>query len=85
MMSIQKNTPRAIAAGGHFNPDDEKHGAPGDIHRHVGDLGNIVANEKGIAAFQMTDSVITFHGLHTIIGRSIVVHAGTDDLTSQPT
>ncbi|MCB0807174.1 MAG: superoxide dismutase family protein [Bacteroidales bacterium] len=73
------------SAGGHFNPEDKKHGAPSDAERHVGDLGNIEANEMGNVNVTMTDTVISFQGLHSIIGRGIIVHAGEDDLTSQPT
>jgi superoxide dismutase, Cu-Zn family len=73
------------SAGGHFNPDNKKHGAPTDAERHVGDLGNIVADSTGTAYYDYTDNVISFEGKHSIIGRSIIVHAGEDDLTSQPT
>jgi len=73
------------SAGGHFNPDDKKHGAPDDSERHVGDLGNLVADEYGKAHYEWIDSHISFTGLNSVIGRAIIVHAGEDDLTSQPT
>ena len=73
------------SAGGHFNPDDKKHGAPDGSERHVGDLGNLVAGEDGKAHYEWTDLVISFTGSNSIIGRAIIVHAGKDDLTSQPT
>jgi Cu-Zn family superoxide dismutase len=73
------------SAGGHFNPDMKKHGAPWDAERHVGDLGNVVADSTGMVNREWTDKVISLSGPHSIIGRSIVVHAGEDDLTSQPT
>lgn len=73
------------SAGGHFNPEGKAHGAPTDAERHVGDLGNVVADSMGIASYEFTDTMISFEGAHSIIGRSIVVHAGEDDLTSQPT
>jgi Cu-Zn family superoxide dismutase len=79
------SAPDATSAGGHFNPEDKKHGAPTDKARHVGDLGNIQANEEGKAKIMMTDTVIAFHGDHSIIGKAIVVHAKADDLSSQPT
>ena len=77
--------PNGKSAGGHFNPDNKKHGAPGDAERHVGDLGNLVADENGNAHYERTDTFISFEGPHSIIGRGIIVHAGEDDLTSQPT
>ena len=73
------------SAGGHFNPDGKKHGSPNSGERHVGDLGNLLANEEGKAYYERTDSYIYFTGLNSIIGRAIIVHAGEDDLTSQPT
>ncbi len=75
----------ATSAGGHFNPDGSDHGGPADEERHVGDLGNIEAGEDGNATLTLEDSVISFSGANSIIGRAVVVHAGEDDLTSQPT
>lgn len=73
------------SAGGHFNPDNTAHGAPAGIPRHVGDLGNIEADATGTAHLELVDSLMTFSGPHSIIGRGLIVHAGEDDLTSQPT
>ena len=73
------------SAGGHFNPENVDHGAPTDSVRHVGDLGNILANENGIANYNRIDTVITFIGKHSILGHAIIIHSGEDDLTSQPT
>ena len=79
------SNPDGTSAGGHFNPDNKKHGAPTDTERHVGDLGNLVAGPDGRAHYERVDNVITFSGEHNIIGRGIIVHAGEDDLKSQPT
>lgn len=75
----------ATSAGGHFSPDGSDHGAPTDQERHVGDLGNITADSTGTAIIDMTDPVLALDGEHSIIGRGLIVHAGVDDLTSQPT
>lgn len=72
-------------AGGHFNPDGKPHGGPDSAERHVGDFGNLEANEDGVATYSRVDKLISFSGPHSIIGRSIIVHAGADDLKSQPT
>ncbi len=79
------SAPDGTSAGGHFNPENTEHGGPSDAERHVGDLGNITAGDDGTAHLEMTDSMIAFSGKHSIIGRGIIVHAGEDDLTSQPT
>lgn len=78
--------PDASSAGGHFNPDGTPHGAPDappDL-RHAGDLGNIEADASGHATYDRLDSDIAFSGDHSIIGKSVIVHQGRDDLTSQP-
>jgi len=77
--------PNGKSAGGHFNPESTQHGSPDALERHVGDLGNLVADENGIAHYERTDTFISFEGKHSIIGRGIIVHVGEDDLTSQPT
>uniref|UniRef100_A0AB74UEE2 Superoxide dismutase [Cu-Zn] n=1 Tax=Protohermes xanthodes TaxID=1452977 RepID=A0AB74UEE2_9NEOP len=69
-----------LTTSGHFNPENKKHGAPDDKERHVGDLGNIVANHDGIARFSLDDSIISLCGSHNILGRAVVVHASEDDL-----
>jgi len=68
------------SAGGHFNPENVTHGAPEDTVRHVGDLGNIKANSSGEAIINITDTMISLSGPNSILGRSIVVHSGVDDL-----
>lgn len=79
------SAPDGASAGGHFAPHGNKHGAPSDEERHVGDLGNLDADADGNAHLEWEDSVINFTGENSIIGRAVIVHAGEDDLTSQPT
>jgi Cu-Zn family superoxide dismutase len=73
------------SAGGHFNPTARNHGGPESEERHVGDLGNLVAGDDGTAHYKWTDKLISFAGQNSILGRAIIVHAGEDDLNSQPT
>lgn len=68
------------AAGGHYNPMGKNHGAPDVEERHVGDLGNILADEDGLAWVDMEDTVATLEGEFSVMGRAIVIHEGTDDL-----
>jgi Cu-Zn family superoxide dismutase len=72
-------------AGDHFNPTNAPHGSPTDKIVHIGDLGNVVADEHGNAIYDEINYHITLSGPHSIIGRSIIVHADADDLHSQPT
>ncbi|XP_053134419.1 copper chaperone for superoxide dismutase isoform X2 [Hemicordylus capensis] len=65
------------SCGDHFNPDGECHGGPQDVHRHAGDLGNILATTSGRASFRMEDNRLK---VSDIIGRSLVVDSGADDL-----
>ena len=73
------------SAAGHFNPMGETHGAPMDAMRHEGDMGNIEADATGKAHLEYVDKTISFEGMASIIGRSVIVHEDEDDLKSQPT
>ncbi|MCC7474312.1 MAG: superoxide dismutase family protein [Pirellulales bacterium] len=70
-------------AGGHFNPTGAPHAGPDSDQRHVGDLGNVTADAEGKALYKRVDKLITLSGPHSIIGRSVIVHAKLDDLTTQ--
>jgi len=79
---LGNTTGGCLSTGSHFNPDGNTHGAPSDqsSKRHAGDLGNIQSDSNGTAKLSLTDGVISLNGAYSIIGRSVVVHAGTDDL-----
>ncbi|MFO7445450.1 MAG: superoxide dismutase family protein [Ignavibacteriaceae bacterium] len=79
------SAPDASSAGGHFNPVGNQHAGPTSQNRHTGDLGNIEADANGNASLQLTDSVMTFYGINSIIGHAVVVHEKEDDFTTQPT
>jgi superoxide dismutase, Cu-Zn family len=75
-------SPTFASAGGHFNPSGMSHGS------HAGDLGNIYANPAGrgnmvSATSQFTISAGTFSILDSD-GSSLVIHAGPDDLVTDP-
>lgn len=74
------------SAGGHFAPEGHNHAGPEVKMRHLGDLGNITADEKG-----MVNTEIEIVGANlkkgdklSIVNRAFVVHAGADDLKTQP-
>lgn len=79
------SAPDGTSAGGHFNPEGVAHGGSDATTRHVGDLGNLTANAQGMASYDRVDTVVRLDGPHDVIGRGVIVHAGKDDLTSQPT
>jgi len=53
--------------------------------RHGGDLGNLRADANGFAHASIEVTGITLGTEpNSIIGRAVIVHAGPDDLKSQP-
>jgi Cu-Zn family superoxide dismutase len=78
------SAPDGSSAGGHFNPTGEKHGGREAAKRHAGDLGNLTATESGTAHLDYVDTHLRVDGAQSFIGRAVIVHAGRDDLHSQP-
>lgn len=77
--------PEAKSAGGHFNPGGHDHGAPGAHEHHAGDIGNVEADAEGEASVDTVLKGVQLSGPKGLIGRGLIVHAGEDDLSSQPT
>jgi len=78
------SAPDAASAGGHFNPTGMPHAAPYEVKRHMGDLGNIVADASGIAKFSQVDHAAKLEGPNSIIGHAVIIHADPDDFKTQP-
>ncbi len=76
----------AKSAGGHFNPTQQPHGKAGSGAHHLGDIDNIRADAKGVAHVNAHVQGVVLGGgaINDIAGRAIIVHAGSDDYTSQP-
>lgn len=76
------------SAGGHWNPTAQPHGAWGDeAGYHKGDVGNFTVNANGTGTITfITDEWCIGCGDDTkdILGKSVIVHQGTDDFKSQP-
>ena len=79
------SSPDGKSAGGHFNPTKHSHAGPTVPMRHVGDMGNVVADDKGVAKVDVVSEIMTFEGESSILGRGVIVHAKADDLKTQPT
>ena len=80
------SAPDGKSAGGHWNPTGVAHGKWGEGEFHLGDLGNITVGEDGTGGIELTTDLweIGTGSDVDVIGRGIVVHAGADDFTSQP-
>lgn len=78
----------ASSAGGHWNPTHQPHGKWGDAKGyHKGDIGNFEADADGSGSISMqTDEWCIGCGDENkdITGKSVIVHEGADDFTSQP-
>jgi Cu-Zn family superoxide dismutase len=80
------SAPDGTSAGGHFNPENHKHGAPEADERHAGDFGNLTAGKDGKASKTFTMKGITLaDGTTSIVGKGFIVHAKADDFKTQPT
>ena len=64
----------------HYNPYNSIHGGPESAERHVGDLGNLLADNNGNCNFIMKDHLVKLSGPYNVIGRSVVIHMDEDDL-----
>jgi len=73
-------TDKCTSMCAHFNPYGTNHGCPGMKERHVGDLGNITANNKGQTTYTFYDNIIKLRGAKSnIIGRGLIIHEDKDD------
>lgn len=76
------------SAGGHWNPTDMEHGGPDAASHHVGDFGNFTATSDGMADASWTTMDYSLgDGPNSVFdddGTAIIIHAGRDDLTTQP-
>jgi Cu-Zn family superoxide dismutase len=79
------SSPDFKSAGSHLMAPGEVHAGPENPNRHIGDMGNLVADASGKAHLTLVDDKLSFTGPYSILGRAIIVHAGADDLTTQPT
>lgn len=76
------------SAGGHWNPTFEKHGKWGDAEGyHKGDIGNFKVDANGRGTITMTTDewcIGCDDENKNIVGKSLLIHDGVDDFTSQP-
>ena len=75
------------SAGGHFNPTAQPHGRAAQGAHHLGDNDNLVADANGVARVDAHFEGVVIGGgaLNDVLGKAVIIHAGTDDYTTQPT
>lgn len=73
-------------AHGHWNPTNQQHGKWGVDSFHVGDIGNVSLDAEGKGTMNLETDLWTIGGDEktNVLNRSIIVHNGMDDFTSQP-
>jgi len=77
------DAPNFKSAGGHYNPEDVAHG------QHAGDMMNVNVASDGTGRFEVTNGKVnlTTGSLPALMdsdGTALIIHAGADDYTSQP-
>ncbi len=90
-MHIHQNgdcsAPDATSAGGHWNPTNVAHGKRGESDEfHKGDIMNLEVGDDGSFSSTVEISGWTIGGEDNsnIVGHAVIIHAGADDFTSQP-
>ena len=75
-----------MSTKGHYNPLNKSHAHYSTPERHAGDMPAIKADSNGNAHIDTTLDVITVNpGPTSVVGRGLIVHAGSDDYKTQPT
>jgi len=75
-------TNQCLDAGAHYNPLNVSHAGPdNDInHRHIGDFGNVIANDTTMIMVQISDKIAQLDGKYPVMGLAVVLHEDFDDL-----
>ena len=83
--AVGKCEPPFKSAGGHFNPDNKKHGIHAEGGMHVGDMPNIHVPESGALEIEVLNARLMLDAsLFDDDGAAIVIHEGPDDYRTDP-
>jgi Cu-Zn family superoxide dismutase len=88
--AIGKCEPPFTTAGGHFNPENKKHGMMSPDGHHAGDMPNLHIPAGGALTVDIVnDSIALEKGKPNSVygpnGTALVIHAGKDDYKTDPT
>ena len=79
--------PDFASAGGHFNPDETKHGLLNPEGPHAGDMPNIHVPENGKLTVEVLNPLVTLSKESALLdedGSALVLHADPDDYMTDP-
>lgn len=86
-MTGRCDAPDFSSAGGHWNPTERQHGMQNPQGPHAGDLPNLLIGTDGRGSFTVDlpgAKMAGTGGLLDADGAAFVVHAGPDDMVSDP-
>lgn len=76
------------SAGGHFNPDNKKHGLDNPEGPHAGDIPNFTVLPNGTSRQSIVAPNVDFgddaHSIFSNGGTALVIHAKADDMKTDP-
>ncbi len=82
------DAPDFKSAGGHFNPENKKHGHDNPEGAHAGDLPNFTVDAKGGSKGTIMATGVTLdegpHSVFTGGGTALVIHDKADDEKTDP-
>lgn len=78
------------SAGGHFNPDNKKHGVLAAGGAHAGDMPNLFVPASGELTVEVINAAVTLekgkpNSVFDADGSAVIIHAGKDDYQTDPT
>jgi Cu-Zn family superoxide dismutase len=88
--AVGKCEPPFNSAGGHFNPENKKHGHEAADGPHAGDMPNLHIPASGELTVEVMNTAITLdkgkpNSVFKPDGTAVVIHAGKDDYKTDPT
>ncbi|MDG5487954.1 superoxide dismutase family protein [Sphingomonas sp. BGYR3] len=78
------DAPDFTTAGGHWNPAGRQHGLDNPAGSHAGDLPNLLIGADGKGTLNYTVRGATLAAMMDADGSAFVVHAGPDDMKTDP-